>query len=133
MNTQFRNEQNPTDEELKPDWEVALSNEPMNTSPSDDALLATGDSSDTIVQIARSEMNDLIAQEVDSLYAERSETKLQIQIVTNLFGMLQLGNSAVPEEIKTASVRLLKAFIFRLFSRGSANDLMSEYLDCCMK
>lgn len=44
----------------------------MNTSPLDDHFITAGNSADTIIQIAKSEMKDYIAQQVDGVYLGRS-------------------------------------------------------------
>lgn len=46
--------------------------------------------------------------------------------------MLQLGNSAATNGIKTALVRFLKTVIPKLFSQEAVDSAMSEYLDCCI-
>lgn len=65
-----------SDDEIGRTEELALSDDPvdeaMHRSPMTDDLINAGDNYDTISQIARREIKDWIAQEVDRVYAECS-------------------------------------------------------------
>lgn len=92
-----------TDEKAERVWEVALFEnpveDPMHAYPSDDAPITARNSHDIIVQIARSQMKDLNAQEVDRVYAERSQAEVKTQIKEGLVDMLQVGDSGAANRI----------------------------------
>lgn len=78
-------------------WNVAVPDNPvdelMNMSLSDEALISSGDKDDITVQMYSSEMNDLIAQKVDRVFAARPQAEALTQNKKPLVHMLQLGGS----------------------------------------
>lgn len=101
----------------------------MNTSSLNDFLITSGNKADIIVQIGRGEVKNLIAQELTCVFAEGFQAELLTQMGKTLVKMLQLDNKAVANEIRTASVPFLEAFIANLFSWEAVEYLMSKCLD----
>lgn len=95
--------------------------------------MTTGINTDTILQTIKIEMKNVMTREADRVYTERPQVKPQTQLEKNFVKMLQLRNSNGGNEIKAASVGLLKTVKAKLSIQEAADDLIAEYLDCCMK
>lgn len=80
----------------------------MQTPPEKHERANYGCDADIMMTIAEGKMKDLIAQKVDRNYAERTQMPIQEQIEETLVDVLQLGNNDSPNEIKTASARVLQ-------------------------
>lgn len=80
-----------------------------------------------MVTISRSKINNLIAEEVDRNYTEPSHAEAQVHPKETLVDMLELGNIAASNEIRKVSARILETIVLESFSRGAADDFMTEF------
>lgn len=67
-------------------------------------------------------------EEVDQVFAERTEAEVQTQIEKTLVDMLQLGNSAASNGIGTSSARSSEKLVIELFSSWAAMTLCQNIL-----
>lgn len=99
----------------------------MQQKSSDTKYENYGNDANIVMIIARSEIKDLIAEKVDSLYAERTWTEEKTQIEEALVDMLQLGKCAAAYRISTVSIRLQEKMIIELFWCGDADDVSTKW------
>lgn len=73
---------------------------------------------------AKRVVNRLIAPKAGRIYSERGQAEVQVQIKEILADMLQFGNNAVMNRVKTASAGILGTIVIHIWSCGAANDSM---------
>lgn len=98
MNNSFGIKNIRTGEDVERAWRMTRFDDqigdPMHMYQSDNTQGTIDENADVIFQIARSEMNILIAQDVTCVYAQRSQEEVQTEIDNTVVNMLQLVNSA---------------------------------------
>lgn len=97
----------------------------MHTTPLEDESVNYSRDADILMNITNSEIKSLNAEEVNIIYAERTEVEVQTQIEESFVNMHQLNNNDPWNGIKTASARYLVAIVIRRISRGTPEDFMS--------
>lgn len=96
----MNHEMNPieTDDDVEQASVAALfdeqSDDPMHEKPSKDDRANYGSDTDVMLPIADSKIKNLIAEEVDLVYADCSHADVQAQMDETLVDMLHVGNSA---------------------------------------
>lgn len=103
---------NRTNADVQRAWVDSLSNAhtffPMHTTPSGNKSRNYGIGADVKITIAGCKIRCFIAKEVYRVFAERTQADVQTQFEETFVDMLQLGNSAASEGVKTASIRFLE-------------------------
>lgn len=89
--------------------------------------MSTREYADKTFYLARNEKKDLISAGASSVWARRTQAYVQTRIEELYVDMLQLGNSADLDGLKTASVRFCKTVIAQLFRRECAEYLWPEF------
>lgn len=123
---------NPTeiDADVKRFWVSTLSRnhiqERIHTTPSEIELGNYGNDTDVLMTFFRHEIKALIAEKVARVYVERTQAEVQTEIGETLLIMLQLGNRATSNEVKTESAWFQHTIIIELFSGGFDDDFLSE-------
>lgn len=85
-----------------------LGDEAMNTSLLDNITKIANVKADSIIEAARLEMINLIAQRAGLICLKRSQAKNQTQINQSVVDILQIGNSSAENGSKTVLVRFLE-------------------------
>lgn len=76
-----------------------------------------------MMTIAKSRIMALLSEEVDCIYAERTQAKFLSQIKKTVVKMPQRGNDAASNAIKTASARLLEKNVIEVLSREASDNV----------
>lgn len=100
----------------------------MKTIPSKNEHVSYICDGHVMMTVAIGEMKDLTVEEVDCIYTECTQAEVRNQKEKTLVDILQLGKSAAPNKIKTASARFQETIVIELFSRRAADKLMSQSL-----
>lgn len=122
-----------TDSDFKRAWLTDLSDgqidDPMHTTLSEDKRDNYGNNADVLMKIAKSEIKGLIAEKVNRIFVEGTQAEIQNQVAQTLVNMLQLGNNAASNGIRTGATRLIEKIVIKLFSHRAAGDVVSECLE----
>lgn len=99
----------------------------MHTTPLEDDRANYGnDIDDMVTSWYKQNQGYACGAQVDRIYAERTQAKVSVQIEKTPVDILQLGNKAASNGIKTTSARFLELMMIEFFHRGAAEEVMSE-------
>lgn len=122
-----------TDADAEHFWVAAVPDEqidnPMLTTLSENKRAKYGSNANVMITIVKVNIRALISEQVVFIFAKRTYVEVQLQIEETFVDMLQVCNNAAPNEIKTASARLLETILIDLFSRGPADAFMLKFLE----
>lgn len=102
---------------------------PMDTTMSTEERKTYGIDANVIATIAECKVKGLIEDEVDRIYREPSQAKVQILLVETIFHMLYSGISTPLIGFQTAFCRLLQTILIDLFNHGATSYVISECLN----
>lgn len=109
-----------TDPEFERASVAALSDEninnPMHSTPSENSLENYENDANVMETIAKTEIKEMVAEESNRNYAERTQAKVQTKIEKTLVDTIQLNNSAASNGTKTGSARFLEMIVMGFFS-----------------
>lgn len=98
----------------------------MLTTGLEDKRVTYGIDADIMMRTDKRKVKGMIADHVDSIFAERNQAEIQNEVEETLVDMLKLGNIAASNRIKNASARYLEAIMIGFSSRGAADDVRSQ-------